>query len=426
MGEKESKKILLTTMPTEGEFVNWTTPKFFTPNTVKYMPLGILSLATNLLEKHEIIILDPPSRGYNIEETIEEIEKENPDVLGLSVPTRRVYAMNEILKKTSSIYKVVGGPHATYYADQILKARADAVFVGSLADLEFKEAIEKEVKGIVRCSTKINEIKFPKRDFLDIEYYFPPSEGVLFQAENRMPMFSSIGCPNKCAFCNVQLKRIQYKKPQTVVDEMEYLYSIGCRSVHILDDNFNIRSSHLNGILDELEARGLNLEWSGRGQVKMNLNLVERLSFNNFKRIHVGIEALDDDVLRFLNKNQTIQDIEKFCEITNKNNIDILGYFILGSPVETDKYRSKLPERIRELRIKYPFFNILFPEPNTPYYTQLLNEGFYKKDHWGEYMRRPTPYFEIPYPYGEKRKQEVITYANELIENFKQEPEMDL
>jgi len=43
------KKIVLATMPVEGEFVNWTTPNFFTPTNVnKYIPLGILSLATNL------------------------------------------------------------------------------------------------------------------------------------------------------------------------------------------------------------------------------------------------------------------------------------------------------------------------------------------------------------------------------------------
>ena len=34
-------------------------------------------------------------------------------------------------------------------------------------------------------------------------------------------------------------------------------------------------------------------------------------------------------------------------------------------------------------------------------------------------MKNPTPYFEIPYPYEETRKQKIIEYTNELIEKFK-------
>jgi len=415
MGEK----IVLTTMPAEGEFVDWTTPKYFDPTRVnKYMPLGILSLATNITKNHEVIILDPSSEGWTIEETITRINNEKPDVVGLSVPTRRVYAMTQILKKISAPYKAVGGPHATFYPNQILKAGADAVFVGSLADLEFNDAVEKQPKGVIYCKTDINKIKFPKRDLLNVNEYFP-KVSVLFKAPNRLPMFSSIGCPNNCVFCNVQCKKIQLKDPKIILDEMDHLYSIGSRSIHILDDNFNVIKNHVTGILDEMEQRNFKLEWSGRGQTRMDLSLVKRLAESGFKRIHVGFEALDDDILRFFNKSENVAEIKEFCKEMGKNEIDILAYFILGSPVETKEYLEKFPGMIRELGIKYPFFNILFPEPDTEYYRQLVKQGHFKKDYWAEYMENPTPYFEIPYPYGEEKKQEVIDYVNDLIKEFK-------
>ena len=59
-----------------------------------------------------------------------------------------------------------------------------------------------------------------------------------------------------------------------------------------------------------MEKRNLNVEWSGRGQVKMDLSLAEALSNRGFKRIHVGIEALDNDILKYFNKQQTVEDIE--------------------------------------------------------------------------------------------------------------------
>ncbi|MEK6823597.1 MAG: radical SAM protein [Nanoarchaeota archaeon] len=414
----KNKKVLLSTLPLEGEFVNWTTPKYFTPAKVnKYLPLGILSLATNLPEKYDIKVLDPSSQGWSIDETIEKIEKENPDILGLSAVTRRVYSLNKILEKTSASYKAVGGPHTTYYAEQILNKGADAVFIGPLAETEFKEAVENLPKGIIECKTKINEIKFPRRDFLNVEDYFP-KEFTLFKSEKRLPLFSSSGCPNKCNFCNVQTKRVQYKSALSIVDEMQYLYSIESRSVHILDDNFNINPKHVQGILDEMKKREFSMEWSGRGQTKMRLDLIKKLAEQGFKRMHVGIEALDDNILKSFRKNENLNDINVFCSEMNKNNIDILGYFIIGSPLETDEYRKNLAERINNLGIKHPFLNMLFPEPNTEYYHTLIKEGFYTKDYWKEYMENPTPYFEIPYPYGETKKQEVIDYMNSLIEKF--------
>lgn len=413
------KKIVLATLPGECEFVNWTTPKYFMPTKVnKYMPLGILSLASNLPPNYDVSIIDASSEPWTIDETIEKIEAEKPEILGISATTRRIYALNRILKESSATYKVVGGPHITHYPELTLKSGANAVFVGSLADLEFREAVESYPQGVIYCKTRINQIQFPNRRLLDIEKYFP-KESLFFKAENRLPMFSSVGCPNKCNFCNVQSKKAQYKDPVTVVDEIQYLLSLGSKSVHVLDDNFNVNSRHLEGIIFELERRSLNSEWSGRGQTKMNLDLASRLSATGFKRINVGIEAIDDSVLKFLNKNENVADVYKFCDKMNKNGIDILSYFILGTPVETDQYLKELPNKIEELGIKHAFLNMLFPEPNTPYYESLLKDGYYPRDLWEEFMFNPSPYFEIPYPYGETKKKEIISFIDELIEHFK-------
>ena len=409
------KKIVLATLPSEGEFRNWTTPSYFQTDLInRHIPIGILSLATNLPKGYDVVIFDPVSNGWSIDETISKIEDENPDVLGLSVVTRRTYAMKLILEKTSASYKVVGGPHATYYADQILEFGADAVFIGGIADTEFKKAMKTMPKGTIHCKTNINDIKYPDRTLLDINRYFPESSR-LFKANKRLSMFSTIGCPNRCTFCNVQSKKVQFKNPKTVVDEMEYLYSLGCRSAHIIDDNFNINRRHVEGILDEMEKRNFSMEWSARGQVRMDLKLVKRMAKFGLKRMHIGIEALDNKILKFFNKNLKVEDIHKFCKEMNKHDVDILGYFIIGSPVETREYRSNLSEKIKRLKIKYPFFNVLFPEPDTEYYYQLVRQGIYDRDYWKEYMKNPIPDYEIPYPYGESKKKEIWQFIDKLI-----------
>jgi radical SAM superfamily enzyme YgiQ (UPF0313 family) len=298
-----------------------------------------------------------------------------------------------------------------------LASGADSVFVGQLADNEFREAVYSMPKGIIYCKTAINNIKFPKREFVDIKDYFPKSS-VLFKAENRLPIFTSVGCSYSCVFCDVQTKKPHRKSPETIVDEMQYLYSIECRSIHVLDDNFNFYERHVNEIIDEMDRRNLSVEWSGRGRARMSKKLIERLTDHDFKRIHVGIEALSDDILRFFRKRIKTENIFKFCEDINKSGIDLLAYFILGTPVETEQYLQWLPQKIRELGIKYPYFNILFPAPNTEYYMQLLKDGVYSKDYWAEYFENPTADFQIPFPYGEKKYNAIAVYVKGLIEEF--------
>jgi len=411
-------KILLSTLPNEGQYISWLTNPTFRVEVNKYMPLGILSLATNLPQEHDIKVIDPASEDWSIDKTISIIENEEPDILGISAVTRRVYALKEILSRINVPYITVGGPHATHYSEQILEYGADAVFVGPLADNEFRYNLNKKARGIIYCKTGINEIKFPNREFLEVNKYFPKAHK-LFVADNRLPMFSSIGCPNKCLFCNVQTKKIQLKNSNIILDEMEYLKSLNCNSVHMLDDNFNVSKKHLNSIIKEFKERDFNIEWSGRGQVKMDLSMLSKLKEVGFKRMHVGIEALDDNILKYFNKNQTVNDIENFCREMTNLDLDIIGYFIFGSPVETKEYRKNVIKKIRDLNINKVLCHVLFPQPNTGYYFELLNKGTFKEDYWKKYMEGPTPNYELPYPFGEEYKNEIWNFMEDLKKEFK-------
>ncbi len=410
-------KILLTNLPKEKSAIQWVTPKYFMPDKSKYIPLGLISLATNIPKKYEVKILDSSNRNLSIDETIEKIEKERPDILGLSVGTFKAYQMTQVLKKTSAPYKVVGGAHATNNAEQILKQGADAVFVGQLADIDFAESIEKQPKGIIYCKTKINDIKFPDRSSIDNEYYY--ANGNLFKSNKRISMFSGVGCPNHCRFCDVQTKVVQRKNPEQVLEEMIYLKSIGARSIHIYEDNFNTDEDYLKQICDEIDKRDFHSEWSGRGQAKMSLETAKMLSDRGFKRIHVGIESLHDPTLRWFKKPQNYKTIKKFCDTMNKEHIDMVGFFIVGAPTETKDYRNSMARMIKDLGIKYPLFSILQPLPNTEYYNDLLKDGTYKTDFWGDFIKNPTPDFMLPFPYGEQKWKEDADFVQSLIGEFK-------
>jgi anaerobic magnesium-protoporphyrin IX monomethyl ester cyclase len=409
-------KVLLTTMPKEGSAIQWVTPKYFQPDYSKYVPLGLLSLATNLPPNYEVKVFDPNSDNWGLEETINKIESEKPDILGLSTMTFSAYQMTQILKRTSAPYKTVGGPHATHYSDMILKQGADAVFIGQLADNDFASAIEKRSKGKIYCSTEINDIKFPDRSFIDLDSYFP--KGNLFKSDKRMSMFSGVGCPYRCRFCDVQTKVVSRKKPEYVLDEMEYLKSIGAGSIHVYEDNFNTDENYIREVCLEMDRRGFSSEWSGRGRAKMSPEIAESLSSRGFKRIHVGFESLSDETLKWFRKSQNYAQIETFCNTMNQFNIDMIGFFIVGAPTETEQDRKEMASKLKNLGIKYPLVNILQPLPNTEYYRDLLNDGNYKEDYWSNFVSNPTPNFMIPFPYGEKKWKEDADFVEGLIKEI--------
>jgi len=335
------------------------------------------------------------------------------------VVTLKAYSMKKILQKTSASYKVVGGPHTTHNAETILRQGADAVFVGQLADLEFADAVNKKPKGIVYCKTEINQIKFPERKFVDIESYY--ARGNLFESNKRMAMFSGVGCPNNCNYCDVQTRKVQRKKPEFVLDEMIHLKDIGARSIHVYEDNFNTDEGYLKEVCNEMDIRSFHSEWSGRGQARMTLETAKMLAERGFKRIHVGLESLSDVTLRWFRKPQNYQQIEKFCHTMNEASIDMIGFFIVGAPTETEEDRKTMGAKIKRLGIKYPLINILQPLPDTDFYRDLLKQGVYSRDYWKDYIENPVKDFMIPFPYGKRKWQGDADFVEGLIEEFEKE-----
>lgn len=377
------KRILLVVMPYEGEVQDRVTPKFYKNTAVKYMPLGVLSIAACIPDDYEISVLDAASRGLTLEETIEEIESWRPDILGLSVVTYRAWAMIQVLKRTSAPVKVVGGPHATFNSEVILKQGADAVFVGD-AEVTFPKWLGDGCpKGIfTSLPVDLDTIPFPARHIMNLkDYEIEPNENLLFDVGRfRLPMFSSKGCPLKCIYCDVQQKVFNFKSPERCVEEFKELIKIGATSIHILDDAFNIKKERISAMAKAIVENEIRIDWSARGTVETREVVVADLAAAGCKRLHVGIEHLDDRVLAYFKKAQRFHQIKRFCEMCNEHGITILGYFIIGAAMETEEYRQNLPRMIEELGIRLPYFNLLTPLAETPYYFELLQNGTLKRD----------------------------------------------
>jgi anaerobic magnesium-protoporphyrin IX monomethyl ester cyclase len=413
-------RIALVACPNEGEVVDRLTPKFYKNSSVKYMPLGLLSIAANLRE-YDVTIIDASSRGLTVEQTLEEVSKINPDILGLSVVTYRAWAMSEILRSSDVPIKVVGGPHSTHNFQYILDQGAHAVFTGD-AEETFPGWIRDGCPPgcFIGQQTDPNKIPLPARELVKLDdYRIERSESLLFDAGNlRLPMYSSKGCSMRCNYCDVQQKQHIMKAPELIVEEFRSMAAIGATSIHILDDAFNIDKWRVENFCELIIESGLDMDWSARGLVETRENIIKALANAGCNRFHVGIEHLDDNVLTYFRKSHRYKQIERFCELCNKYGISILAYFILGAPGETSRYREQLPERIRQLGIEIPYFNVLTPLAATDFYSELLKNRTFKTDFWKNFSENPVKDFEIPSHRTQSAEEELqatlVSYINEF------------
>ena len=438
-------KVLLINLPREGEAVDYTTSDYLLTDFSKYPPLGLMAIGTGLdRKKHEVKLHDANIKGLSIAETVDYIETERPDVLGLSVVTRRLYAMNEIARRVRERLPntriVAGGPHINYWpketmalgtVDYCLPGFAERTFpqlveaidaggsphlVQPVADLYYRDArgdIVSNPADRVIAKT-LDHLPFPDRTLVDIDEYYTAVD-----MARMTTAYSSRGCPFRCIFCDVQEKAYLYRTASNLTDEFEMLIGLGIKEIHIFDDVFNIRRQRVIDICDEIRRRGIKVRWSIRARVNpWDREMLVRLKEAGCERIHVGVESLDPDTLTYMNKKQSYEDISEFFKTCTEIGMETLAYFIIGFPTESRRYRERLYEEVMKIKPTYAFFNILFPLAKTQYYQSLLDNGTYDQDHWAEFLKNPTASFEIPLPRSPVEQKELEDLADRFHRKF--------
>ncbi|KKM70900.1 hypothetical protein LCGC14_1436050, partial [marine sediment metagenome] len=186
------------------------------PSYVDEAPsLALLTLGT--LAENEGHIVKIVHMGTDRIEIREAMTKYHPDVLGITCNTFQIKSAKAIAEYARNWSKdlkiVVGGPHAVAY-DGI----ADHTVIGE-GENEWLEIL-----GSKRRLEDMDDI--PQLDYSLVDLSkFPGISPV--GAVPSMSMMASRGCPFQCSFCNTPIfwgKKMQYRDPKLVVDEIDFLH----------------------------------------------------------------------------------------------------------------------------------------------------------------------------------------------------------
>ncbi len=124
------------------------------------------------------------------------------------------------------------------------------------------------------------------------------------------------GCPFKCTFClwphTFYGKKYRTADPYIVAEEIKYgVEKFGIQSFYVDDDTFNIDMKHLHSFCDALEQKGLNLPWMAMARADGGLDeeLIIRMKNNGLTALKFGIESIDKEVLKEINKKLDIKKV---------------------------------------------------------------------------------------------------------------------
>ncbi|KKS56669.1 MAG: Radical SAM domain protein [Candidatus Magasanikbacteria bacterium GW2011_GWA2_42_32] len=435
-------KILLTNLPKQFETKDFTTPDYFLDNFMKYPPLGLLAIATGVDQKHSLEILDTTVKETSLEDIVAYVKEKKPDILGLTVVTRRLYGMywitQEIKKNFPNIKIIAGGPHVNYFPRETIGLGYVDYAIAGWCEKSFPQLIEiinngakeEDLRQVPNLYYKaggkiinnppgpelfvLDELPFPNRKLINLYDYYTAAD-----KEPMTTTYSSRGCPNQCIYCDVQEKKWHYRSAKNVVDEFEEISKMGIKLIHIFDDTFNIDRQRVIDICNEIIKRKLRIKWTTRGRVApFDEEMASLFKKSGGVRWYVGVETLDPEIMKYIRKGITIPQVEKFFQICKKYKIETMAYLMIGFNKETEEYRKSLYKKAMRLKPTYIFFNVLCPLPKTVYYKEALERGDLKEDFWAKFVRNPVPDFKIPYPRSEKEQKELIRLSDIYSRKF--------
>ncbi len=420
-------KILLIYPPDHNQ-VDSQTPNFAHQELVIYPPLGLLYLAGMFRGDPtvDIKVVDCQVDFKGFDDLARLIKAENPDIVGVTLISNMLFDAYEILKvvkKTAPFARlVVGGPHVTLYPEIV--ASSDLVDFAIFGDGEygFKQLVDvlkegsfpskdllakvpgltykDENKKIVKIpnhlhdATDLDQIPFPDRTLVDPAVYGNPGN----KSQTAATIITSRGCPYKCNFCDIPHKKYNFRTAANVADEIEEILSLGINEINVMDDTFNLRRQRIVDICNEIIDRKLKFNWVGRGRVyPFDEELAMLLKKSGCYRFHIGIESGSKEILADIGKKISLKQIRNFFKFCRKAKIDVLAYFILGFPDETEEQIQESIHFSKEIGCKYAYFSILSLFPGTPVYELGKTKNVVQGDPWLEFAKNPVKDFKIPF-----------------------------
>ncbi|MFC1903337.1 B12-binding domain-containing radical SAM protein [Chloroflexota bacterium] len=377
---------------------------------IHHFPLGLAYVASALKDAgHNVVIYNQDKFHYPEFHLTDYLTNNHFDVVGLGI-VAGYYQYRKLLKISEAISLVpnrplyiLGGhgpaPEPEYF---LKKTNADVVVIGDgeitavnlLDAFEHKKSLS-SVNGIAYLDgghlalTKPQEpvkdldlISFPAWDLFPMDYYSLIRWPHINNRERSFSVLTSRGCPFRCNFCYRMDEGFRARSPEGIIEEIQVLKKdCGISYIDFADELLMASPKRAVMLCEAFIKANLNIKWCCNGR----LNYAKPEILKIMKRagcvfINYGIESMDDNTLKVMNKKLTTIQIIRGIEATLAEGISPGFNIIFGNIGET----AEILQKGVDFLLKYDDHSQLRTiRPVTPYpgcdlYYYAIEKGLLK------------------------------------------------
>ena len=370
----------------------------------KQIPLGVYYLAAYVRQGgHDVCIIDGEAHEMAVSDVVEKALEYKPDIIGISSTTvafpRALETAREIKARTPEGPVVIGGPHVTAVGEEVLSfPEFDFAILGEgeetlkdLLDTLASGGSPSSVKGLgyrdgtvpmINASRpfigNLDSIPFPAYDLIsDFRLYNPPPSNY-----KRLPVanvVTSRGCPNQCTFCGHSVfgRTLRQRSPENIAEEIKLLYHCyHVREIAFVDDTFTINPKRIFDLFSILNRQNIRFPWTCMSRINtVDYGTLKFMKDQGCWHISFGIESGDEEILRLIRKNISLEETKKVVNWCHELGIRTKGFFIIGNPGETIASIDKTIRMALSLALDDVVVTLNTPFPGTSQYQTTSDYG---------------------------------------------------
>lgn len=367
---------------------------------------------------HDVAVRDCIAQEESDADFLRYMEDDAPDVAVFETSTPSIGNDLAWTRKAKELgtTTVLTGPHATArpkellgndYVDYVItyeyeypllalvEALANGRPVGGIDSLGYRDGTVKvNDKGVL---ASVDDMPYPLREQLPMEKYIDP---FCKHAPNAQ-MWTSRGCPYQCTYCLEPWvfygqRSYRARKPEAVVDEMQYLMKeYGAQEIYFDDSSFSVDQDRVRRICEEIRERGVDVYWSCMADAKLKDETVKAMKDTGCVAIKFGVESANPEILANINKHVNLDEVRRVVGLCRKYSIESHATYMFGLPGETQQTMEKTLEFAFDLGTDTAQFSMAIPYPGTRFHDQAMKEGWLSADDYADYDGQ-KPVIEYP------------------------------
>ena len=380
---------------------------FLTAINAKYIHsnLAVYSLKAYTGEYEKYVAIGEYTINNRVDDILEQIYKEKPDVLCFSCYIWNMDYVEELIREYKKLCPDVpvwvGGPEVSYEVDTFLKEhpQVTGVMIGE-GERTFREFCEyyvdrkrelSSIRGIAYRDAQTGETVYTLPQEPLVMGTIPFCYDKVENFENRIIYYeSSRGCPFRCSYCLSSIeKKLRFRDIELVKKELAFFIEKRVPQVKFVDRTFNCNHEHAMAIWQFVKEHDNGIT-NFHFEIAADLLREEELALINTMRpgliqLEIGVQSTNDATIREIHRTMDLGLLKQIVKrIQSGGNVHEHLDLIAGLPFEDYETFSRSFDEIYALKpnqLQLGFLKVL--------------KGSYMYEHAKEYglvYHTKTPY----------------------------------